>query len=464
MKKLYILVLLYLSAHVLSAQQSDLSNMYPLNYYLINAADAGKDSTWQISTGYRKQWTGIVNSPSSGYLGASGRIGKNHGAGLFLDQSKYGLLSELHAKLSYAYHFRLSTTNTLHAGVSMGLMNRTFQKSTVIASDYTDDLLQQNTLLGTTMESDLGIMFTSQRLLLGASLPQVVHSNAGSSESKTSFPGYYILHGSYDVIQSETWLLQGIVAFRKNGLLKSQTDIGSRILWKNQFGGGVGYRTLGGMFVRAEINIQNLLCFAYSYEQGTSATGRSHELMVSVRFRKRKKNPSTPAEEVSEPVAATRVSRVLVAVDTIIAKPEVTEPAVIDRKVVEETKTINLDSVNEIFAAERLIFFKLKSSDNILSKNYETTIALVVRMLKENPELQVAIVGHTCKLGGEEVNQKISEDRALQVLNELKRNGIAPERMTYSGKGESEPIDRGDAPKHLSKNRRVQIRFSLMTN
>src|SRR5262245_25004225 len=173
MKKLRVFVLLFLSANILLAQQSDPGNMYPLNNYLINSAAAGADTTWKAFTGYRKQWSGISNSPSLAYLGIAGRVGRNHGAGLLVEQSKYGLLSDLNAKLSYAYHFTFRSGNTFHAGASIGFVNRSLQTSDVVATDYSDDLLVHNSLTGTAMLSTIGVMFTSHRLLLGASLPQL---------------------------------------------------------------------------------------------------------------------------------------------------------------------------------------------------------------------------------------------------------------------------------------------------
>jgi type IX secretion system PorP/SprF family membrane protein len=463
MKKLSILILLFLSAQMLAAQQTGQSNMYSLNYYLINGAAAGSDSAWQIFTGYRKQWNGISNSPSLAYLGISGRIGKNHGAGLLVEQSKYGLLSDAHAKLSYAYHFALSAGNSLHAGASIGFINRTFQTAKVIASDYSDELLVQNSLTGISILSDVGIMFTSQRLLLGASVPQIIRSN--STENKTGFPGYYVLHGSYDVMRNETWLLQAIAANSKTAQLKSQTDIGARAVWKNQFGGSLGYRTVSGLFLRAEVMLQNRLTFGYGYEHGTTYTGKSHEVMATIRFGRKKKNlseseatsqvPDSPVQENTAAVADT------LATDSVVAKPELKTQVAVVEKVMDEKKVIDRDSVNEIFKSERLIFFKLRSSDKILSENYETSIAMVAKILKENPELNISITGHTCKLGKEDINRKISEDRAREVFNELERRGISPRRMNYIGMGEKEPIDKGDSAEQLARNRRVQIRFTL---
>src|SRR6187549_1418668 len=97
MKKIHLFVFIYLFANALHAQ-TDLSNMYPLNPYLINSAATGNDSAWNVFTGYRKQWSGISNSPSLAYLGLSGTVGRNHGVGLLVQQSTYGLLSDMHAK------------------------------------------------------------------------------------------------------------------------------------------------------------------------------------------------------------------------------------------------------------------------------------------------------------------------------------------------------------------------------
>jgi type IX secretion system PorP/SprF family membrane protein len=464
MKKLHIFVLLYLSVHLLHAQ-SDLSNMYPLNNYLMNGADAGRDTLSRVFTGYRKQWNGISNSPSLGYLGLSARVGRNHGAGLLVEQSTYGLLSDLQAKISYAYHFTLRSGNGIHAGGSVGFANRRLQTSGVIASDYTDELLSQNSVTGTAVLSNIGIMFTSRRLQLGASFPQIISS---SSENMTGFKGSYVFQGGYDVISDPTWLLQAIAVYRKNDLLKSETNIGARMLWKNQLGGGIGYRTLSGVFLRAELNRKNF-SLAYGYEQGTRSSGKSHEVMVSFKFGKKKKNTvisEEASEVIPEPVTEPNLQNaVAIVADTATVEPVPQQEAVTAVNVVtpevKKTPAVVMDSVNKMLAGERLIFFQFRSSDNVLSGNYESTITLVAQVLTENPELRILIVGHTCKLGSEGLNQQISVDRARQVYEELKNRGIGKDRMEYTGKGETEPIETGDSTEQLARNRRVQIVFHI---
>lgn len=64
----------------------------------------------------------------------------------------------------------------------------------------------------------------------------------------------------------------------------------------------------------------------------------------------------------------------------------------------------------------------------------------IVTGMKMHPEVSLLIItGHADRIGTEEYNQGLSERRANAVKAYLANQGIAAERMTVSGKGESEP-------------------------
>lgn len=82
------------------------------------------------------------------------------------------------------------------------------------------------------------------------------------------------------------------------------------------------------------------------------------------------------------------------------------------------------------------------------------------RMLKElrrRPAPDILVIGHTDRVGSEPDNDRLSLQRAERVRASLVAQGIAPERIQASGRGEREPIvptaDGVDEP----KNRRVEI-------
>ncbi|MGK3964789.1 OmpA family protein [Sorangium sp. So ce118] len=83
----------------------------------------------------------------------------------------------------------------------------------------------------------------------------------------------------------------------------------------------------------------------------------------------------------------------------------------------------------------------------------------VVRLLKVNPEITlVAIEGHTDNRGPDQLNEKLSNDRAHSVRTYLiDRGGIDPARLTAAGFGPRRPIETNDTEAGRQKNRRVEF-------
>ncbi|WP_320043809.1 OmpA family protein [uncultured Desulfobacter sp.] len=73
-------------------------------------------------------------------------------------------------------------------------------------------------------------------------------------------------------------------------------------------------------------------------------------------------------------------------------------------------------------------------------------------ILIKYPHSRIEVAGHTDTKGSVEYNQKLSEQRAEVVANQLIYNGVSGQRVTALGYGESRPISSNDA-----MNRRVEI-------
>ena len=79
-------------------------------------------------------------------------------------------------------------------------------------------------------------------------------------------------------------------------------------------------------------------------------------------------------------------------------------------------------------------------------------------LLKNNPEKKIEIGGHTDNVGSEEANLTLSDNRAQSVVSYLVKKGIANDRLTSKGYGESVPIATNDTDEGRSKNRRTEFR------
>ncbi|MBX2900119.1 MAG: OmpA family protein [Cyclobacteriaceae bacterium] len=92
-----------------------------------------------------------------------------------------------------------------------------------------------------------------------------------------------------------------------------------------------------------------------------------------------------------------------------------------------------------------------------IKKEVTKQLDTLVNLLRKNERLLVHIVGHTDNTGREAYNQRLSTSRAEAVGLYLMDNGIAIGRITFEGKGSSEPIADNTFDEGRRKNRRVEI-------
>lgn len=77
--------------------------------------------------------------------------------------------------------------------------------------------------------------------------------------------------------------------------------------------------------------------------------------------------------------------------------------------------------------------------------------------LKDYPNTEILIVGHTDSAGSDDYNQALSTRRADAAAAYLARQGVASSRMHTSGRGELEPVETNDTEAGRQLNRRIEI-------
>jgi outer membrane protein OmpA-like peptidoglycan-associated protein len=80
-----------------------------------------------------------------------------------------------------------------------------------------------------------------------------------------------------------------------------------------------------------------------------------------------------------------------------------------------------------------------------------------VKLLKDNPDIRVEVMGFTDDVGSEDYNLGLSERRAEAVVEFLVSEGISRNRLETRGYGESHPIASNDTEEGRAQNRRVEF-------
>jgi len=104
------------------------------------------------------------------------------------------------------------------------------------------------------------------------------------------------------------------------------------------------------------------------------------------------------------------------------------------------------------------IYFETDSF-RILSSS-ETELEKLTFFLKNNPQLEVEIQGHTDNTGRPESNLALSELRAKSVVEYLVLKGITATRLQFRGFGETNPVTTNQTEDGRKLNRRTTIKIS----
>ncbi|MCQ2123791.1 MAG: OmpA family protein [Fibrobacter sp.] len=117
-------------------------------------------------------------------------------------------------------------------------------------------------------------------------------------------------------------------------------------------------------------------------------------------------------------------------------------------------------------AVEKLDGVTFKSGKATLESNAKLILKNVAKKLntEEYMDLNIVIQGHTDNVGKEASNQKLSENRAKEVMKALTKAGIKKNRIKAIGMGSSCPVDDNGTEEGREMNRRIEMHFATPDN
>jgi OOP family OmpA-OmpF porin len=124
--------------------------------------------------------------------------------------------------------------------------------------------------------------------------------------------------------------------------------------------------------------------------------------------------------------------------------------------VVEEVKR-TVEAAPEIIEKGRTTLNVLfDTNKSIIKKNSFKDVDNLVAVMKQYPDLNVVVEGHTDNVGSAAYNKKLSQRRADAVKSYMVKKGIDAKRLTAKGFGLEKPIADNKTKAGKAKNRRVE--------
>ena len=84
-------------------------------------------------------------------------------------------------------------------------------------------------------------------------------------------------------------------------------------------------------------------------------------------------------------------------------------------------------------------------------------LAKIAGIILSHPGLRLTVEGHTDSVGGDDFNQRLSEQRANSVREYLVAQSVSADSITASGFGKTRPISSNDTASGRQLNRRVEL-------
>lgn len=102
------------------------------------------------------------------------------------------------------------------------------------------------------------------------------------------------------------------------------------------------------------------------------------------------------------------------------------------------------------------LFFESKSFQ--IAPESAPELDRLAEIVKENPDIEIQIEGHTDNVGKKKDNLILSEKRAAAVAEYLfQKHSISKARIQTKGFGDSVPLSKNDSEDARKKNRRVNF-------
>lgn len=108
------------------------------------------------------------------------------------------------------------------------------------------------------------------------------------------------------------------------------------------------------------------------------------------------------------------------------------------------------------------IFFKTGSAE--LSNESMGELKKIHNFLSKNTKVIVEIAGHTDNEGSDDLNNKLSANRAKAVVEYLAKQGIDPKRLTSRGYGKNKPVASNATSEGRALNRRTECTIIKIIN
>ena len=291
MKRILLILLLFLNTLTVFSQQDPLYSLYMFNPLGVNPAYAGSREVLSGVLIHRSQWVGLKGAPTTQALAINSPLkNKSMGVGLQVINDKIGPKNVLTATAIYAYRLKLGK-GKLAFGLKGGIQNYNYNWAEIDYKDEQDEI--PNNAAGSFIipTFDFGVYYNTNTFYIGAALDHINQAQykVSSSLSTENNPARVYSHLTATIGKAfklnANLVLKSSALIRGDGQNNGNIDLNNSLLINQQFLVGITLTTRESLIAITEFNINKNFRVGYAYDHNfsdlTQTTGSgSHEIFI----------------------------------------------------------------------------------------------------------------------------------------------------------------------------------------
>lgn len=478
MKKLTLCILSFLLLYNFDnmAQQLPFNNQYQINKFSISPAYAGYNGNIETFAGYRRDWVGVPGAPVKAMMDINVPYDrKDVGFGLSLSNQETGNFEYFSALFSFAYHLEISRYSSLSFGIGAEFYRNQLDFSSVQSEpEIVDPFLANNqSLFGTTFDATIGVMFNANNFNAGLTVPRAIGMKVNYQkdiENQYSLSRHFRLFASYPIELSRDLELEpfGIVRMTMNSPLMFEAS--ALLNYKERIWATLTYRkmTSFGLGVGGALNETLVMNYSYEFAVGNAILSHSsgtHEISIGYLIKDGKERKPTIFPKQKKKQESGGVDKKIIKKLKEDLEEEINKSSNdLDKEI--KKLTTRVDELEKRLKEQDIATYGAPyildniqfghNSDRLFASSYPELDKLA-KKLKDNPNIEIKITGHTDNEGSPRYNLRLSQKRAEAVKKYLVSKGIDEARIVTDGVGEKKPIASNETRRGRAKNRRIEV-------
>jgi type IX secretion system PorP/SprF family membrane protein len=304
-----ILLFLFVFCNDFFAQQNVQYSQFMLNDYGLNPAVAGSSKGLMLMVGRRTQWRGFEYAPETNFASITKDFGKKgmrrfwHGAGVYIENDKFGIFNNKAVYGSYAIHLKLSMKYFLSFGLAAGV--KEFAVTNTIF-DANDPAL--NTRVPRVLIPDIipGVYLYSKKVFAGVAVRNVYKNSLQQGSKRIGngsklLPNAYITVGRKFVSKGYDFIVVPAIHIQTTFISVPVVNLNCMAYFRKRIGFGLTYRAHDAVSAMIQVRVWQKVVLGFAYDYTVSklrvANANSTEFMMGI-------SPVMSSENYERPTGA----------------------------------------------------------------------------------------------------------------------------------------------------------------